>query len=548
MAGNQVTQSRPRTFADRVKSAIKAFKSTPPIKAFYSMRAPIFQNFWPYAGEKTLGELGPSRDYFVDYASFRSRGKQFYLDNEVAQMIINAMSDWVIGNGLRLEAEPNEIVLKSEGISINVQEWSDQVEARYSILKEQKETTFSRMRNLSEEESRAFTNGNNCGGILVVLRVRNAIVNYEIIDGSHVRHPAGGSDLNPTLLPGGLRIQNGIELNDAGEHIAFWVMRANWEYVRIPAKSASSGFTTAFMYGGRDYMIDNSRTLPILAGLFQTLQQMDDYKTATLGSAKAQNDQALQLVTDVNGDNNNVFGETIARAADFDPNGQIPHDNFGQTMANKVAVETGKNVYVPSNGQRLEPIAKNEAELYFEQFWRTLFECACAAAGMPPNVVLKRFDTSFSSARAAIKDWAHSLLLKRYKHGLGFLQPGYELQLHLDILTGKIQAPGYLIAFKQNDIAILGAYRKTRWVGDNVPEIDELKEVKAVREALGTAFDHVPLISVKNATEGLNFGNSKNNIIDNGEVLKQAEAAGIKPVEKKDPSATKAIENDNASK
>lgn len=513
---------------DGAAAFAKAFKP-PKTNAFFSQRTGFLRNLWSYNGEKNLGELGPERDYLLDLPSLRSRGKQFYMDNEVAQMIINAMTEWVICNGLKLESEPNKLVLESEGIEIDLTKFSNLVEARISVLKESNETSYSRMRNLNQEEIRAFTASNNGGGLLVVLRVRNGIVNCEIIDGAHIKHPSNGTDFNPTMLEGGNRIANGIELSPSGEHIAFWVLNHNYQYKRILAKSPSTGMTVAYIYGGKDYSIDSTQTIPALGGLFQTLQQMDDYKTYTLGSAKSQNSIAYQIKTAIGGNEDNPLGDVIAKAQNYDPNSDVPQDNYGKALADKVAVDTGRNAFLLGEGQEIAPLTKNEAELYFEQFWRTLFECVCAAAGMPPNVVLKRFDTSFSSARAAIKDWAHSLLLKRYKHGLGFLQPWYELQLHVDIMLGKISAPGYLKAFNNNDTVILTAYRLARWVGDNVPEIDALKEVEAQRRMLGSSMDHVPLTTAKKATEALNQGNYNNNVTDAGIETKEADTAGLKP-------------------
>lgn len=523
-----------RTVLQRIKSAVSEYRKDydiPAASAFFSQRpGGIFNNLFVYNGEKNFGELGPSKDLLLDYDSFRSRGKEFSLTNEVAQMIVASMEDWVIGNGLSLESEPNDLVLKSEGIEINVQDWSDFVEARMSLLKEMNETSYSKMRCFSQEESRAFTNSNNGGGVLCVFRIKDGIVNVEIIDGNHVQSPTGGSDWSPQLLDNGNRIIKGIELSPSNEHIAFHVLNHEGEYKRILAKSPSTGLTMACMYGGKEAGLDNHKTIPVLAGLFQTLQQMDDYKGHTLGSAKSQNAISYQIKTAVGGDAVNPIGDTIAKVQNYAPNSEPPKDSFGQPLADKVSVETGKQAFLLGEGQEISPLTKNEAELYFEAFWRTLFECVCAAAGMPPNVVLKRFDTSFSSARAAIKDWAHSLLLKRYKHGKGFNQKWYELQLHMDILTGKIQAPGYLTAFVQRNSVVLAAYRQARWVGDNVPEIDSKKEAEAIRVMLGPSMDHVPLTTVKRGTESLNQGSSKNNILDSGRDLKLAEEQGLKPV------------------
>lgn len=499
-------------------------------KAFFSQRTGYYQPMYVYNGEKNNGELGPTKNYLLDYASLRSRGNQFYLDNEVVQIVINRMNAWVIGNGLRLESEPDELILQSEGIKLDIQKFSDLVEARCNTLKESRETTYSRERNLSMEESRAFVSSSNGGGILVVLRVKKGIVNCELIDGGHVRHPQMGTDLNPTLLPDGNRICNGIEMNDAGEHIAYWVLNAEYKYSRIMARSKSTGLRMAFMYGGADYLLDNTVAIPVLAGLFQTLSQMDEYKTATLGSAKEQNENVYQGVAKSDSPGENPFADILAKANSFGPpDGSVPIDSQWTEVANTVKVGLHKDVVMNPPGVELKPIAKNEAELYFKDFWGTLFEVVCAAAGMPPNVALQRFDTSFSSARAAIKDWEHSLLLKRYKHGRTFLQYWYELQLHIDILTGKVQAPGYLTAFRDGNVIVLETYRTTRWVGDNVPHIDPVKEVEAERKKLGTAAAHLPLTTQKKATENLNGGSNKVNNKDMGIDLKDAESNGIKP-------------------
>lgn len=512
----------------------KTDKTQKEANAYYSQRNGAVRNLFVFNGEKNLGELGIPKDYLIDNISLRSRGMQAYLENEVVQIIVNRMVAWVIGNGLKLESEPNQLVLNSEGIEIDVQDFSDRVEARYSLMKEMRESVYSRMKNLSMLETTAFVNAFNGGDVLVVLRLRNGIVNYELVDGVHLRAPYGGTDLNPLNLDNGNHIVNGVEMDDTGQHIAYWVQKADYSFERIKCKSDLTGLMMAFLYGGMEYMIDNTRCIPVLSGLLQTVTQMDEYKTATLGSAKEQNSVAYQATYDVKSTGENVFIRNLATAQDASANdGFVPVDSQLKEMANTVSVSTGKQAFAMPPGSELKPLNKNEAELYFDPFWRTLFEVVCAAAGIPPNVALQRFDTSFSSARAAIKDWEHSLLLKRYKHGLTFLQPGYEFQLHVDILTGKIQAPGYLKAYRKENILVLAAYRAARWVGDNVPHIDPVKEVEAERAKLGLLGGNVPLTTIKKATEVLNGGSSKSNIQDFSAELEFAKAEGldIEPVQ-----------------
>jgi len=152
---------------------------------------------------------------------------------------------------------------------------------------------------------------------------------------------------------------------------------------------------------------------------------------------------------------------------------------------------------------------------------------------MPPNVAMSKYDTSFSSARAAIKDWEHSLLIDRYKFSLAFLQPIFELWLHTEVLKNKIELSGYLLASAQKNETILACYRQVTWIGDNVPHIDPLKEVMAERLKLGNTSDSIPLTTVEAATQTLNGGDSRSNMQQFSKELEQSKKLGVKVEEPK---------------
>ena len=64
--------------------------------------------------------------------------------------------------------------------------------------------------------------------------------------------------------------------------------------------------------------------------------------------------------------------------------------------------------------------------------------------------------------------------------------------------------PSYLIALQKNDFMQIESFTNCRFIGKNMPHIDPLKEVKAIRAMLGD--DNTPLISHEQATESLNQG------------------------------------------
>ena len=70
-----------------------------------------------YDGEKNLGEIGPARNYLMNYPMLRVRSWQAYVESEVAQIVLNKWTTWVIGTGLKLRCEPAKLVLEQEGVN-----------------------------------------------------------------------------------------------------------------------------------------------------------------------------------------------------------------------------------------------------------------------------------------------------------------------------------------------------------------------------------------------------------------------------------------------
>jgi hypothetical protein len=102
-----------------------------------------------YNGEKNQGEMGPIREYMLDFQGLRLRSWQCFLDSEIAQFVLKKFTKWVIGRGLKLQAEPAMLVLKSEKIKLNPEEFNDKVEARFEIFAKSENSDHSRMQNLN---------------------------------------------------------------------------------------------------------------------------------------------------------------------------------------------------------------------------------------------------------------------------------------------------------------------------------------------------------------------------------------------------------------
>jgi len=481
-----------------------------------------------FTGEKDSGEIGPLRNYALDYHSLRIRSWQSYLESETAQTIIRRLDIWVIGKGLKLQSEPETRVLKLEGINLDKERFSQEAEARFNLWRRTKSADYRGMKSLDKLSSIAFKNAKIGGDILVVLRLdKKDNPTVQLIDGAHIQSPVYGTEGFPQTLPNGYQIKNGIEVDQDGQHVAYWVKQGLLGTPkRIAARGEKTGMLMAWMVYGLDYRLDNMRGMPLLTAVLETIAKLERYKEATLGSAEEQAKIALQVVHNVNSTGTNPFANNILKAHDADAQA-TGKDSEGKELATNIALTTKKQAFNNPPGSEVKPLNPSTGQNVFKDFYSAYTDSTCATVGIPPNVAMQKYDTSFSSARAALKDWENSLFVERDDWTKQFYQPIYDFWLYIQILLGKINAPGYLLAKKKGNNEVIDAYNSCRFVGVGVPHIDPLKEVKAEREKLGSAGAHLPLTTQEAATEALGGGEANSNTMQYARELEEAETLEI---------------------
>lgn len=501
------------------------------MQAFFGSSSGTYRSLFSitFNGEKNLGEIGPIKDYKMDYEALRLRSWQAYIESEIAQTVINKFTKWEIGAGLKLQSEPSDLILRSEGVNVNTHDFSEMVEARYAVFCNSRESSYSGMTSLNKLAYKARLNAIIGGDVLVILRYIDGYVKTQLIDGSHVCSPVYGNEWFPYVLENGNKIVNGIEISPIGEHVAFYVRKPGilFEVERIPAKGSASGLTMAFMVYGLEYRLDNYRGIPLLTAVLETLKKMERYKEAMVGNAEEIAKIAYQVVHQIFSTGENPLAKQMAKARDIDAaSDEIPRDEQGRIMANTVAVSTNKQAFNMPIGSELK-IVKGDGTMYFKDFYTVNIDLICSCLGIPPEVAMSKYDSNFSSARAAIKDWEHTLIVNRKDFSFQFYQHHYNFWLEVEILKNKIQAPGYLQARLDDNCMIVNAYRTARFPGANVPHIDPVKEVSAERLKLGPAGAALPLTTVESSTERLSEGDSDANIKQFAEEIKEGKKLGI---------------------
>lgn len=461
-----------------------------------------------FDGEKNYGELGPILSYVMDYHSLNQRSYQAYLESEIAQTVLDTYFKWIAERGLKLQMQPSKLTLETEGIKdFDAEKYNEVTEARWGTWSRSKQSSHNTMMSMNESAVEAFKHSNLGGDCLVVLYYIKGIVKVRIFDGYHLDKTVMSKSENHN------KIVDGVEKDADGKHIAYHVrINGSLNTKRIEAWSASTGLRRAFLVYGNKYRLDDTRGVPKIATSLETLKKLERYKEAAVGSAEERQKIAYAIVHDNNSDGRNPHDTSLAKLTGRgNGNGAIPVDQQGKALSDEVSATTGKQAWNMPIGSKME-VLDSKAELFFKEFYETNAHIICAAVGIPPNVAFSMYNDSFSASRAATKDWEHTMDVERKRFQEQFYDPILAFWMHTQILTNKIQAPGYLVGFSSGNYMITESYLNARFTGSKFPHIDPLKEAKAERLKLGTFGDKIPLTTVEAATEALMSGDSKSNI------------------------------------
>lgn len=466
---------------------------------------PIFS--FPYDGEKNPGEMGVIKKYWLNYRGLRNRSWQAYLENDILQGIIHKYEEWVVGNGIRLQSQPIVKILENANIEVPDDQAQD-IEIRFQLFKNSKVSTYNKEKTLNQLESSVFKNTIVGGDMLVVLHIENARVKVQVIDGEHVFTPAFTRESRNRF--GSVEIRDGVELGPQGEHVAYHVWTKDGKFERIPA-FGEGGVRMAYLVYGLEYRHDNVRGIPIDSGILESLKKMERYKEAAISGAEERAKIAYFFESTKDSTNENPMVNQMAKSLPLNrtiDGGADTHTATidAITLANKFVATTGKQIFTLPNEMTIKAPSSDQ-EINFRDFFETNLLPICAAVGIPVEVALSKFENNFSSSRAAIKQWEHTVKVVRTNFALQFLKPIYDLWLIMEDVRGDINLPSLFTSLLLDaDDTLFLAYTNAKFLGANVPHVDPVKEVDAIRKKLGKRFENVPLVTLQQAMEELGSG------------------------------------------
>jgi hypothetical protein len=474
----------------------------------YGVTYPIVNKKWD--GEKTLGELGVIINNIPDYKRLRLRSYNAYATIDTVKIIASKYFYWTVGSGLKLQSEPNRTVLVSEGIKNDKSFFADfqkNVEARFMIYANSKECHYLKEKTL-HELALDFFQGTFLGGdTLCIGRYDDKGPNVQFVSGDNLCNPELGSEYYALALKNGNYIENGIEIDKKGSHVAYYVTTKSKvngvsKTERILAKGAKTGKTLAWLISGDKLSPDHLRGVPAMSQSLEKINKLDRYTEASVSKAEQAAKILLAIEHEEFSTGENPLDDLVKKKQGIVASQKQDSGVLGDGLAIRIAESTSNKTFNMPNGASLKSFTTS-IETSFQEFNGAVFNSISAGMNVPPEVAMQSYNSNYSASRAAINSFGYIISVNRNRFANQFYVPFFKLWLEYEILNNKIKAPGY---FENVDnFMITESYSQCRFIGKNMPHIDPLKEIKAVREMLGVD-DTTALISREQATEMLNAG------------------------------------------
>jgi capsid protein len=166
-------------------------------------------------------------------------------------------------------------------------------------------------------------------------------------------------------------------------------------------------------------------------------------------------------------------------------------------------------------GESIETSNPGRPNAQFDAFTSSCMRQIGMAIGIPYEVLVMHYQSSYSAARGALLMAWRFFMGWRDWLATNMCQPVYELWLADEIANGDIAAPGFFA-----DDVVRHAWCSAQWVGDGPGSIDPGKEVAAAKERVALGISTLQAESI--AYDGVDWETKHRQAIKEAEARKEA--------------------------
>lgn len=289
-----------------------------------------------------------------------------------------------------------------------------------------------------------------------------------ILEADRISTPDSGGDSTSRATDSGGRIIDGVEIDKEGAVIRYYIASrspvaqndsAELTWQPIDAYGRDTGYPNILhiMTWERP---EQRRGIPFVASEIEGLKQLDRYMNAEL-AANVVSAMLTVFITSNEDDGKPGMEDAISEEE------KVTDDELHLELAPGAIYDLPAGKQVTS----VNPLRNNTA---FKDFVETQFMIRGSGLGIPKEVLIKKFESNYTAARAALLDFQRTVKVFRSRFDRQFNQPIYEQVLAEAVATGRINAPGFF-----DDPLVRKAWSGCKWIGATMGHVDPLKEINA---------------------------------------------------------------------
>lgn len=410
----------------------------------------------------------PHEDISENLSLLRERSRDLYAGGAplgrgaLDRVVLNAL-----GSGLRLNVRVDAKKLKMS--EQECREWSNNIESVFDSWASRKDASIDGTLNFYELQVLAFKSVLLDGDCFVVFGDK---VNFTCQSDLQIGLIEGERVTNPVIKPSGVMIDEGVELDDLGRPVAYYIANRNpesellnqpiLEFKRVPIYDKFTGERN-ILHLYNPERIGQRRGVPFLAPVIETLKQLSRYTEAELMAAVVSGMYS-------------VFFEHPERES-----GQVGEESYASEeglggldgLENITQQEMYGTVIDLPEGVKVSTASPGRPNQNFNAFIASLVQQVGGALGIPSELLFLHFTASYSASRGALLEAWKLFRYWREWFASNFCQPIYQ-----KFLYDYMRITGFKKFFDANYYE-QDYYYWASWTGPSQGQLDPVKEVNA---------------------------------------------------------------------
>lgn len=418
---------------------------------------------------------GGAREDIDPYSgTLRQRSRMLFMAAPIATSAIRTQRTNTIGNGLRLKCRIDAAALGMAPDRADA--WERRTEAEFELWAASKRACDATgINDFYSIQQLAFQSWLMSGDCFVLFKRYPAAafapysLRLYVVEADRISTPGSALSLSGfarAKAANGNDVYDGVEVDPNGSIVAYYIRNggdnpggyafAPGDWTRVEAYGAATGLPNILQIMDTERP-DQYRGVPYLSQIIESVLQTRRYTESELDAAVVQSMFTAFIKTDAD-TAENPFNET---------NGVERRD------PNDYHIGAG-TVEVMNPGESVEFADPKRPNTNFGGFIASVAEQAGAALEIPADLLLKRFNASYSASRAALLEAWKAFKMRRAWFTSDFCQPVYEAWLSEAVALGRVAAPGFFAS-----AGVRAAWLGAEWIGPSQGQLDPVKEITA---------------------------------------------------------------------